>query len=1113
MSTTKQYWQDLGELTDAPQVPTNEFNTPLPLAEALSNTGLTGATTGRRDFLKFLGFSLSAATLAACETPVIKSIPYVNKPEEITPGVANWYASTYYDGEDFGSVLVKTREGRPIHIKGNTRFGINRNPDTKKGSINARINSSVITLYDNERVQGPVMNEGEKGWSTTTWAAADKAIGANLAKISASGKRIVLLTNTVISPSAKQAIDLFKNKIGGTALAQGSDDGLSVQVGSKVDHVQYDTISYAGITNANQKSFGKRVFPSYDLTKADVLVGIGADFLSTWGSTTENTWQYAVRRRPEDATAEKPMSRHWQFEALMSLTGANADQRAAVKPSQVPAVVMGLHDAIAKKIGGATAGAASIDAHTDEAIAVCAAELMAAKGKSLVVCGFNEEGTQVLVNSINMMLGNYGSTIDLANHTYFKQGDDAAVQQLVKDMNAGAVGAILIVGVNPAYSLPNAAEFAAGLKKVDLSVSFSGYSDETASLCSSILPDHHWLESWNDFMPKPGRYALAQPTITPLFSTRQWPETLLKWSGNDSNWHDYIQGVWQANMAAHAETPGSFIEAWDMSVHNGVFDAYTNAAEPAVFAGNITEAAANAKKSVAGAATGDGSYEVQLYTKESIGSGLHANNPWLQEMPDPLTKCTWDNYVCMAPADLMRITGKKDIKSLSIGQDEPAHVVKVSVNGTELELPVIPAPGQTPGTISVALGYGRGAKGERVGRAACLRNDDGSPAPIGQNAYPWTNVINGAVSYAAMSGKVEGTSKTYPLGLTQTQLTGMDRESIIKETTFAVWAKHEPKESYNEIEMITVHEDVNHDGQIDAQDKVPASEVNLWKDHAVAEVGHHWGMTIDLNSCIGCGACITACNSENNIPVVGKDEVRRSREMHWMRIDRYYSSDMTHAKGRAEGMGKIERYLLMEEPSAQPRVFFMPVMCQHCNHAPCETVCPVAATTHSLEGLNMMAYNRCIGTRYCANNCPYKVRRFNWFNYVTEKFGQVNPAWDELGRMVLNPDVTVRSRGVIEKCSLCVQQIQGGKIAAKKAGTPVMDGAIETACSAGCPTNAITFGDLNDSKSKALALSQDERAYHMLEEIGVKPNVSYLARVRNREEEPEVAETTEEAHH
>lgn len=1094
MSSTKRYWQDLSE-TDPRSAPAlngaHEFNEPMPLDQVLADGSITGSTTSRRDFLKFLGFSLSAATLAACEAPVIKSIPYVNKPEEITPGVANWYASTYYDGEDFASVLVKTREGRPIHIMGNPRFGINRDPKLDKGSINARVNSSVLALYDNERLPGP-MSVKDGALAQHQWADADKSISEGLAQISASGKRVVLLTNTVISPSVNAAISVFKAKHG--LKLNSSDPDMLVQVGGGMEHIQVDTISYNGVTNANQQSFGKRAFPAYDLTKADVVVGIGADFLSNWGSTTQNTWQYAVRRRPESATADMPMGRHWQFESRMSMTGANADRRVAVRISDIPGVVMGLHDAIVKQVGGTNVGAKAIEGSVDQAIARCAAELVAAKGKSLVLCGSNDVGVQVLVNSINSMLGNYGSTIDLDEPTAFHQGDDAAMARLVKDMNAGNVGALLIANTNPAYSLPNAEEFREGLKKVGLSISFSGHADETAVLCNWIAPDHHWLEGWNDYSPKPGHYAMAQPTIRPLFDTRQWGQSLLKWSGVDTDQRTFVQGVCQGTIPS---SNGLRLD-WDQAVHDGVYEGpHTSMTRATAFAGDLATAAVSARESVKDA----GEWQVELYTSEAIGNGQHANNPWLQELPDPITKATWDNYVCISPEDLSALTGRS-FKDLYIGQESPARVLKVTVNGVAMELPAIMSPGQAPKTISIALGYGRGANGERVGRAACLRNDDGSAAPVGKNAYPWTSMRNGTMSYEVLNATVEPTGGTYAIALTQTQMTGMDRDSIVKETTYTVWALHEPRETYNELETLAVHEDVNKDGKIDAHDRVRAESIDLWAPHPVAEVGHRWGMSIDLNACIGCGACITACNSENNISVVGKDEVRRSREMHWLRIDRYYSSDMhlgTDA-GRAEELAK------MEVPQAQPSVIFIPVMCQHCNHAPCETVCPVSATTHSEEGLNQMVYNRCIGTRYCANNCPYKVRRFNWFNYVTEDFGQVNPAWDELGRMVLNPDVVVRGRGVMEKCSLCVQRIQAGKLDAKKAGTPVPDGAIQTACSAACGSGAIIFGDINDTKSKVLEGRNNERGYQMLEEIGTQPNVTYLVKVRNT-----IAEDTQHA--
>ena len=1072
MSDNKRYWMDLGELHQQPEAikgRENEFPQELAIDQVLGDPSFGKASTGRRDFLKFLGFGIGAATLAACETPVIKSIPYVNKPEDITPGVANWYASTFYDGEDFASILVKTREGRPIHIKGNPRFGINRNPALTKGSINARINSSVLSLYDNERLTSP-MSKGAEGMTASSWSDADKAIGTALA---GTGKRIVILTGTVISPSTTAAINALKAKYS-------APDAAGVPA-TKVDHIQYDPISYSGVTSANQKSFGKRVFPSYDLTKADVIVSVDADFLSSWGSTTENTWQYASRRQPG-----KGMNRHFQFEARMSLSGANADVRVPLKVSELPQAIVALHAHIAKGTGSSASGAsAEVMAATETA----AKALLAARGRSVVMSGSNNEGVQVLVNSINNMLGNYGTTIDLFGHTNFHQGNDAEVARLVENMNSGAIGALLIAGVNPAYTLPNADQFKAGLTQVPLSVSFSGYADETASLCTWVCPDHHALESWNDFNPKVGHYALAQPTIRPLFSTRQWQESLLAWSGSSSNYHDFIRSTWEANMAGLGYTT-PFVDNWNTALHDGVITMGGASTEVITFAGDIPSATSVAQKSGEGA----GEFELSLYTKESIGSGAHANNPWLQEMPDPLTKITWDNYVCMSPVDIERMG-----LNMYLGEQAPASLVTVKAGDREITLPAVVTPGQRTGTVSIALGYGRGANGERVGRAACTTDHEGNFVPVGKNAYPLTTFLNGVVGYDVLNVSVEKAGGTYPIAITQTHLTDMDRVSIVKETNLATFLGGE-KRAYNHPHELAVHEDVNGDGVINALDKKPVAEFDLWEEHPVEGVGHRWGLSIDLNGCIGCGACITACNSENNISVVGKDEVRRSREMHWLRVDRYYSSATTKESAKQDGLGKIDMYLKMEVPEESPKVVFMPVMCQHCNHAPCETVCPVAATTHSNEGLNMMAYNRCIGTRYCANNCPYKVRRFNWFNYVSEKFGEVNPAWDDLGRMVLNPDVTVRARGVIEKCSMCVQQIQEGKLAAKKAGTPIKDGAIETACSAACGSGAIVFGDLNDKKSKVLEMATGDRSYHMLEEIGVKPSVNYLVKVRNTEE-------------
>ncbi len=1061
MSSTKRYWQDLGELGNTPgraDGGKEEFPQELAIDQVLSDEKFNGAHTGRRDFLKFLGFSIGAASLAACEAPVVKSIPYVNKPEDVTPGVANWYASSFYDGETFASIMVKTREGRPIHITGNPHFGITRNPVAKRGSINARVNSSVLGLYDGERLRGPLVRS-ENGLEGTAWTNVDAAIGQALT--TASG-RVVLLTNTVISPSAQAAISRLRERA------------------PRLEHVQYDTISYSGITNANLRSFGRRIFPSYDLSRADVIVGVDADFLSNWGSSTENNWQYSVRRDPAGN-----MSKHFQFEARMSMTGANADERIGVRVSEIPDVIVSLHDHIARRTGGAPIG--NTNPNIEKETLRVAQALMGARGRSVVLCGSNDEGVQTLVNAINSMLGSYGTVIDMDRPTNFFQGDDAAVAQLVRDMNGGGVGVLLIANCNPAYSLPNAEEFRTGIAKVGLSASFSTHADETASLCNYVCPTHHYLEAWEDHQPKPGIYAIGQPAIRPLFNTRQWQESLLRWAGVQDSYHSFMRDNWRNSIATQA---GPFEDAWNLAVHNGVFEGAAPAGGGASFAGNVAQAAGSLRRT----APSEDGFELQFYTTEAIGDGQHANNPWLQELPDPLTKIAWDNYVLVSPVDADRLG-----LTMYFSEQTPADLVTLRMGERELTLPAVPAPGQMPGTLAIALGYGRGENGEYVGRAALYTTPNGERAPVGKNAYPFTSMVNGVVSYQVFNVGMEKAGGTWPVAITQPQFTHMDRHSVVKETTLAVF-KAGDRNAYNAPHTLAVHDDVNQDGRVDSHDRKTVAEFDLWENHAVENVGHRWHMSIDLNACTGCGACVTACNSENNIPVVGKDEVRRSREMHWLRIDRYFSSDMTHEKGREEGKGKIERYLEMEKPSLNPKVVFQPMLCQHCNHAPCETVCPVAATTHSNEGLNQMAYNRCIGTRYCANNCPYKVRRFNWFNYVTEKFADVNPAWDDLGRMALNPDVVVRSRGVIEKCTFCVQRIQAGKLEAKKAGTPVRDGMIETACSAACGTGAIIFGDINDKGSLVRKNSNTDRSYYVIEEIGTKPNIAYQVKVRNTEE-------------
>jgi MoCo/4Fe-4S cofactor protein with predicted Tat translocation signal len=1071
MATTK-FWKGLSELNNSEnfQAAANkEFAEPVPVEEFLGDNNLNSDNgTNRRDFLKFLGFSVTAASLAACEAPVNKAIPYVVRPEEITPGVANWYASTYFDGNDYAALLVKTREGRPIKIEGNELSKIT------SGGTNARVQASILGLYDSSRLRTPRNKSGN-----TTWTDSLNAIYKQLGEISAKGGAIRILSSTIISPSTKDVMAEFTAKY------------------PTAKHVTYDAVSYAGISKANELSFGKALIPSYNFDKAEVIVSISADFLANWLSPIEYAKQYAATRRVSKQNPK--MSRHFQFESNLSLTGANADERVPVKVSEQGKVAVALHNAVAKIVGGSSLSSSELACAS--MIEKAAKELCENKGKSLVVCGVNSADVQAVVNNINQMLENYGKTIDIENPSNLHQGNDADFATLAADMAAGKVDALITYNTNPVYTAPEALKFAEAYSKVGLKVSLADRLDETAVLADFVCPDHHYLESWNDFNPKKAHYSLAQPTITPLFAkpthegTKQAQETLLILAGNNTDYHTYMQNVWKERVFPMQGKYMAFGEFWNNSLHDGAIEVGTGDEllvkeeekkdDKKVVAKKeekVEEVKELPKVDLAASAqrinaTKGGEFELALYEKVAIGNGNQANNPWLQELPDPISKITWDNYVTMSPADMK---GKYEMMER---QDRMASVVNVTVDGFTVKLPVVPQPGQAQGTVGIALGYGR----ERAGR---LSKQVGV---VGKNAYPFVQVVNGTMMYGALDVKIEDANEKVEMAGTQIHHTMMGRE-IVRTTTLSEYKK-DPTAG-NHPEMLVTH-----------KGKVNPNTIDLWDEHE--KLGHRWGMTIDLNSCIGCGACVVSCTAENNVAVVGKDQVMKTREMHWLRIDRYYSTEWPHEIKEAKelahekGVGAIDMYLDMENPQVtNPKVVFQPVMCQHCNHAPCETVCPVLATNHSSDGLNAMAYNRCVGTRYCANNCPFKVRRFNWFNYNENPDFKFNPTQDDLGRMVLNPDVVVRSRGVMEKCSMCVQRIQGGKLEAKKAERPLKDGDIKLACAQACPTNAIVFGDLNDKES---AISQlragDERNYFILEELGIKPTVSYLTKVRNHEEE------------
>lgn len=1034
MENKTKYWKGLEELNREPgfvQANKNEFAEGLPLDEVFSESTMN-LSSNRRDFLKYFGFSVSAVALAACNTAPIKNvIPYVTKPEEVNPGIPNWYA-TAYEGQP---ILVKTREGRPIKIEGN-------NKGFTGGGVDAAGHASLLSLYDSERLDAPMKDGKASDWKTV-----DKEITDKLTKIAAAGGAIRIVTGSVNSPSMLSAIAEFTAKYPTT------------------QHVQYDAISYSGILNANKMCFGKAVIPSYKFDKAKVIVSFEADFLGTWISPTEFTYQWSKNRRL--LNGEKEISRHYQFEATLSLTGSNADVRMPIKPSKQGEYVVALYNAVAK-LAGVDAIASGAKELGGNSIGNAAADLWKNKGNCVVVCGSNDHYTQCVVNGINLMLGNYGTTIDLDNYSKQYSATDDTFEKFVDELNNGTVKAVIMHGINPAYTYYNAKKFEAGIKKAELSVSAAYSIDETAKLCQYLTPDNHYLESWGDNETKAGYFAFSQPTMQRVFETRQILESILVWAGNNTAAYDYIKNNWQTKMFGLQSKYTSFSQMWNESIQNGVFEMAAIATTAVTSAANMGEMASKIAKGAA-----DAELEFVAYESSALRDGRDANNPWLQELPDPISKVTWDNFASLSKynADLIKV--------------KEGDTVNVTVGSVKFEnVPVIIQPGQARNTIAIALGYGR-KEGGKVAKEAA-----------GVDVFPARSYKNDAVTNVTSTGvKLEKGSTRYELARTQTHHS-IEGRDLVKETSLPAYQRDPRSGNHDHHGLIR---DPKNNGQY----------YTLWEEHD--NKGHKWGMAIDLNACTGCGACIVSCNAENNVPVVGRDEVRRRREMHWIRIDRYYRFSPTtpnpedkqlgagFTKAGDLGIGETDGYLDHPEMYDNVSVSHVPMMCQHCGHAPCETVCPVLATTHSNEGLNQMTYNRCIGTKYCANNCPYKVRRFNWFRYNdNNKFDYYMN--NDLGKMVINPDVTVRTRGVMEKCSFCIQRIQYGKLQAKLQNRKLKDGDVKVACQQSCASGAIVFGDLKDPESEISRLYRNERAYHMLDELNVQPAVVYMTQVRNTEE-------------
>ncbi|KAA0214749.1 4Fe-4S dicluster domain-containing protein [bacterium] len=953
----------------------------------------------RRRFLQLSGLGALGAIVAGCQGPQMTVAPQPKRTPEVTPGVAYWYASTCGACSAQCGSLLKVRDGRPIKVEGNDLHPMS------KGGLCARGQAFVLDLYDPERAKSPWLDG-----KPSDWAGLDKEVVAALQK----ARNVRLVSGTQSGPTTRSVMDEFCKKY-------------------DARHIVHDAMPLSAIARAHGQTHGLTLLPRYRFDLARVIVSFGADFMGSWLSPVEFARQWAEGRK----LAEFTPARHVQLEAAMSLTGASADTRLRLPESERGAALVALANAVARKLGKAEPfDAASPKAVSGAELESLAGQLAREKGRSLVVAGGNHLHEQLVVNQINMLLENYGQTLDLTQASQQKLGDPEAMDKLLAELESGAVDVLILWGVNLAYDHARGADFAKAIAKARLSVALADRLDETASLCKVVATDLHALESWNDFEPHKGLFSLAQPAIRPLHGGRQAQESLLVWAGAPRIvWHgnepeivgkasgralkpyrEIIKEFWTENILRG--------ESFEAAVERGCLDRRQAGAAPAGKA-VAREAGARAQQQA-----GKG-FELCLYESVALGDGRQANNAWLQELADPLSKVTWDNYAALSPAGLASLgAAQGDVLTLT---------AKVNGRDVSLELPAVVQPGMADNAVAVAVGYGRT-------KACRIAGANSASGVIGANAYPL---------------------------LTHDTLVSVTLANTGRKAVLARTQEHDSQEGRPLAREVSLAEFVKDPRSVS---KVDYPVGTMWAGHAYK--GHRWGMVIDLNACNGCSGCIVSCQAENNVAVVGKTEVATRREMAWLRIDRYYSDDKPKDQGAV---------------ADNPGVSFQPVMCQHCENAPCETVCPVLATTHSSEGLNQQTYNRCVGTRYCANNCPYKVRRFNWFNYKYD---------DPSLNLVLNPDVTIRTRGIMEKCSMCVQRIREGKLAASRDGRKLEDREIRTACEQSCPTQAIVFGDLNDKSSEASKLAASGRNYVVLGELNVKPAVQYLAKVRNNGDVP-----------
>lgn len=977
--TGKKYWRSLDHLADSPQ-----FRA---WAEREFQDGAAEMLAGgsRRTLLKLMAAGFGLAGLTACRRPVENILPMSKGVEGLVPGRPVHYATVASTGGVATGLIVESNEGRPTKVEGNPRHPFSL------GATNAHQQGLVLDLYDPDRTTQVQKSGVKSSWDefSSWWKNQSAQLG--------DGAGLRILAGRSSSPTLGVVKAAIAKKY------------------PKAAWVEYDSVSFDQPVLGAQMAFGQPLSAQYGYDKADVVVALDCDFLGLDAQTVLPVKQFSSRRRVEEG---RPMNRLYAAEANFTITGGMADHRLRARVSDVGALALALarelnvSGAELKVLGGSSA-------KDQKFIAAAAKDLAAAKGKSLVVAGPRQPAAvHAVVALINQALGNNGQTVTYTKPAVEATDSLAAVKQLAADLNSGAVNTLFVLGGNPVYSLPADLDFASAMKKAASTVVLAADENETwAAGATWRLPEAHVFECWGDALALDGTASIQQPLIQPLYGGRSALEVAAAIAGAESaRGHDLVKNFWTAQWGAEA------VRKWQAALYEGVVAGTQSAAVDAK--ADAAKVLAAAPAALQPAATG---MEVAFYPSSHTWDGRQANNAWLLEAPDPMTKLVWDNAALLSPATARQLNVVNgDLLALSAG-------------GKEIQAPAMILPGHADNSISLALGFGRAACG-RVGRG------------VGHRVEGLRTT--GAFHFAA--AQVRKTGAAYELVTTQEHhtlvepITGLKRNDIVIESTYEEFRQAGGHRSAGH------HEEGGH----------AAGSQDLFAGWDYSK-GYQWGMSIDLNACIGCNACMLACHAENNIPVVGKEQVQKGREMHWIRLDRYFTGS--------------------EE---DPQAVMQPMACQQCEKAPCESVCPVAATAHSPEGLNEMAYNRCVGTRYCMNNCPYKVRRFNFFNW--------NKDVPEVKKMVFNPDVSVRMRGVMEKCNYCVQRIEEKRTLANREGRrQIKDLEIITACQQVCPADAIVFGNVNDPESRVSKMKKQPRDYTVVEELNTKPRTTYLARLRN----------------